>query len=80
MSRAATARRPTQAKQGLTGFEVMVRLGIHVPRGAPKDATDKFNATLRTTLKDPVVATRVAALDTDSCRMPSSRLKAWAAG
>lgn len=53
---------PTLAEQGLTGFQVVVWHGIYAPKGTPKEAVDKFGAALKATLKDPVIAQRLADL------------------
>lgn len=53
---------PTLAEQGLTGFQVVVWHGIYAPKGTPKEAVDKFGAAVRTALKDPAVAPRLAEL------------------
>ncbi len=53
---------PTLAEQGLKGFEVMVWHGVYAPKGTPKDATEKFGAALRSALKDPNFAARMAEL------------------
>ncbi|MET1115380.1 MAG: tripartite tricarboxylate transporter substrate-binding protein [Comamonas sp.] len=53
---------PTLAEQGLTGFQLVVWHGIYAPKGTPKEAIDKFGAALRTALKDPEVAKRMADL------------------
>ena len=63
---------PTLAEQGLKGFEVMVWHGIYAPKGTPKQAIEKFNAALRTALKDPVVAARLADLGAEP--VPDSKL------
>ena len=53
---------PTLAEQGLKGFEVVVWHGVYAPKGTPKEATEKFNAALRTALKDPNFVARMADL------------------
>ena len=53
---------PTLAEQGLKGFEVVVWHGIYAPKGTPKEATEKFNAAVRSALKDPTVMARMAEL------------------
>lgn len=53
---------PTLAEQGLSGFQVVVWHGIYAPKGTPKEAQDKFGAALKTALKDPAVAQRLADL------------------
>ena len=53
---------PTLAEQGLSAFQVVVWHGIYAPKGTPKDAVEKFGAALKTALKDPAVAQRLADL------------------
>jgi tripartite-type tricarboxylate transporter receptor subunit TctC len=53
---------PTLDEQGLKDFEVVVWHGIYVPRGTPREATEKLNEALRAALRDPVVASRFAEL------------------
>jgi tripartite-type tricarboxylate transporter receptor subunit TctC len=53
---------PTLDEQGLKDFEVVVWHGIYVPKGTPREATDKLNAALRAALRDPAVASRFAEL------------------
>lgn len=53
---------PTLDEMGLKGFQVVVWHGIYAPKGTPKDAIDKFGTALRTALKDPGVAQKLADL------------------
>ena len=53
---------PTLDEQGLKGFEVVVWHGVYAPKGTPREALDKLNASLRAALRDPDVATRLAEL------------------
>jgi tripartite-type tricarboxylate transporter receptor subunit TctC len=53
---------PTLDEQGLKDFEVVVWHGVYAPKGTPKDALDKLNAALRTSLKDAMVASKLAEL------------------
>ena len=53
---------PTLDEQGLKDFEVVVWHGVYVPRGTPREATEKLNEALRAALRDPVVASRFAEL------------------
>lgn len=53
---------PTLDEQGLKDFEVVVWHGIYVPKGTPREATDKLNEALRAALRDPAVASRFAEL------------------
>ena len=63
---------PTLAEQGLKGFEVVVWHGIYAPKGTPREALDKFNSAVRTALKDPQVAARLAELGAEN--VPDSKL------
>jgi tripartite-type tricarboxylate transporter receptor subunit TctC len=53
---------PTLDEQGLKDFEVVVWHGVYAPKGTPREALDKLNAALRASLKDPVVAGKLAEL------------------
>src|SRR4051812_5755472 len=53
---------PTLDEQGLKDFEVVVWHGVYAPKGTPKEALDKLNASLRSALKDPMVAGKLAEL------------------
>lgn len=53
---------PTLDEQGLKDFEVVVWHGVYAPKGTPKEALDKLNAALRTALKDPDLASKLAEL------------------
>ena len=71
---------PTLAEQGLKGFEVMVWHGIYAPKGTPKEATEKFNAAVRTALKDPVFMTRMAELGAEivpDAKLTPEGLRSW---
>ncbi len=52
----------TLAESGLKGFEVKVWHGIYTPHGTPPAVIDRLNGALRTALKDPAVAARLADL------------------
>ncbi|MFJ1259464.1 tripartite tricarboxylate transporter substrate-binding protein [Cupriavidus sp. CuC1] len=52
----------TLAESGLKGFEVKVWHGIYAPHGTPPAVIDRLNGALRTALKDPAVAARLADL------------------
>ena len=52
----------TLAESGIKGFEVKVWHGIYAPRGTPPAVIDRLNGALRTALKDPAVAARLADL------------------
>jgi tripartite-type tricarboxylate transporter receptor subunit TctC len=43
----------TLDSQGLKGFDLAVWHGMYAPKGTPKAATDKLNASLQAALKDP---------------------------
>lgn len=71
---------PTLAEQGLKGFEVMVWHGIYAPKGTPKEVTEKFAAALRTALKDPAVAARLAELGAENvpeAKLTPEGLRSW---
>ena len=71
---------PTLAEQGLKGFEVMVWHGIYGPKGTPREATEKFNAAVRTALKDPNVMARMAELGAEivpDAKLTPEGLRNW---
>ena len=71
---------PTLAEQGLKGFEVMVWHGIYAPKGTPKEATEKFNAAVRSALKDPTVMARMAELGAEivpDAKLTPEGLRSW---
>ena len=71
---------PTLAEQGLKGFEVVVWHGIYAPKGTPKDITEKFNAAVRTALKDPMVMARMAELGAEivpDAKLTPEGLRSW---
>ena len=71
---------PTLAEQGLAGFQVVVWHGVYAPKGTPKEAIDKFGAALRTALKDPSVAPRLAELGAvvpPDDKLTPAGLQAW---
>jgi len=53
---------PTAAESGLPGFDLAVWHGVYAPKGTPKAATDKLNASMQAALKDPAVVKRFADL------------------
>jgi tripartite-type tricarboxylate transporter receptor subunit TctC len=53
---------PTLDEQGLKDFEVVVWHGVYAPKGTPREALDKLNEALRTSLRDPSVASKFADL------------------
>jgi len=53
---------PTLQEGGLKGFEVKVWHGIYAPKGTPPAVIARLNGALRTALKDPAVAARLADL------------------
>lgn len=59
---AALPEAPTLAEQGLRDFEVVVWHGLYAPKGTSREALERLNGALRSALKDPVVATRLAEL------------------
>jgi tripartite-type tricarboxylate transporter receptor subunit TctC len=71
---------PTLSEQGLKGFEVVVWHGIYAPKGTPKEAIDKFGAALKTALKEPVVAQKLAELGAvvaDDAKLSPAGLQTW---
>ena len=73
---------PTLAEQGLKGFEVVVWHGIYAPKGTPKEAIDKFGASLKEALKDPTVAQRLdelGAVVVPEAKQSPAGLKTWLA-
>ena len=71
---------PTLNEGGLKGFEVVVWHGVYAPKGTPAAVIEKFNAALRTALKDPAFANRMtdlgAELVPDAKQTPEG-LKSW---
>lgn len=71
---------PTLAEQGLAGFELTVWHGVYAPKGTPKDAIAKFGAALKSALKDPAVAQRLAelgALVASDDKLSPAGLQSW---
>ena len=71
---------PTLHEQGLKDFEVVVWHGIYAPKGTPKPILDRVNAAVRTALKDPEVAARMAALGAEivpDSKLTSEGLQSW---
>jgi len=71
---------PTLAEQGLKDFQVVVWHGIYAPKGTPKEAVDKFGAALKTALKDPTVAQRLAELGAvvpSDAKLTPAGLQTW---
>lgn len=71
---------PTLAEQGLPGFQVVVWHGIYAPKGTPREAIDKFGAALKSTLKDPAMAQRLAELGAvvpGDDKLTPAGLKTW---
>jgi tripartite-type tricarboxylate transporter receptor subunit TctC len=50
---------PTVGEQGLPGFEFNSWYGVWAPKGTPRDITDKVNALLLETMRDPAVVSRL---------------------
>jgi tripartite-type tricarboxylate transporter receptor subunit TctC len=53
---------PTLGEGGLKDFEVIVWHGVYAPKGTPAAVVQKFGDALRTALKDPAFANRMADL------------------
>jgi tripartite-type tricarboxylate transporter receptor subunit TctC len=62
LTTAALSKLPTLDSQGLKGFNVSIWHGLYAPKGTPKAVTDKLNAALRVSLKDPDFVKRQEAL------------------
>ena len=58
----ALAKLPTLDESGLKGFNVTIWHAVYAPKGTPKAVLDKFNAALKTALKDPEFVKRQEAL------------------
>lgn len=63
---AAAPEIPTVDEAGLPGFHVQLWSGMWVPKGTPKEAIDKLNASLREALADPAVLKRMNDLGLDA--------------
>jgi tripartite-type tricarboxylate transporter receptor subunit TctC len=50
---------PTIGEQGLPGFEFNSWYGVWAPKGTPRDITEKVNALMQETLRDPAVVPRL---------------------
>jgi tripartite-type tricarboxylate transporter receptor subunit TctC len=71
---------PTLNEQGLKDFEVIVWHGIYAPKGTPKPIIDRVNAAVRTALKDPEVAKRMADLGAEiavDSKLSPEGLQTW---
>jgi len=59
---------------------VMVWHGVYAPKGTPKDTIDKLNAAIRSALKDPTVAARLAELGAEQvsdAKLTPDGLRSW---
>jgi tripartite-type tricarboxylate transporter receptor subunit TctC len=63
---------PTLDEGGLKDFEVVVWHGVYAPKGTPAAVIEKFGAAIRTAVKDPAFATRMADLGAE--QVPDSKL------
>jgi tripartite-type tricarboxylate transporter receptor subunit TctC len=73
---------PTLDEQGLKGFQVVVWHGIYAPKGAPKEATDKFAGALRAALKEPDVRAKLeelGAVIVPDAKLTPAGLQTWLA-
>ena len=71
---------PTLSEGGLKDFEVIVWHGIYAPKGTPAAVIERFNAALRTALKDPAFATRMTDLGAEMVseyKQSPEGLKTW---
>jgi tripartite-type tricarboxylate transporter receptor subunit TctC len=71
---------PTLSEGGLKDFEVIVWHGVYAPKGTPIAVVDKFNAALRTALKDPTFANRMIDLGAEivpDAKQTPEGLRSW---
>ena len=71
---------PTLAESGLKDFEVVVWHGVYAPKGTPKAMTEKFNAMIRASLKDPDVIKSLTDLGTEQVsdsKLTPAGLESW---
>jgi tripartite-type tricarboxylate transporter receptor subunit TctC len=71
---------PTLNEQGLKDFEVIVWHGIYAPKGTPRPIIERVNAAVRTALKDPEVAKRMADLGAEiavDSKLSPEGLQTW---
>ena len=71
---------PTLSEGGLKDFEVIVWHGVYAPKGTPAAVIEKFNAALRTALKDPAFANRMTDLGAEivpDAKQTPEGLKSW---
>jgi tripartite-type tricarboxylate transporter receptor subunit TctC len=52
---------PTIAESGYPGYEATTHVGLHVPRGTPRERIEKLNAALNTALKSKELQDRMTA-------------------
>ncbi|QCK85360.1 tripartite tricarboxylate transporter substrate binding protein [Phreatobacter aquaticus] len=50
---------PTMAESGLPGYEFNSWYGVWAPKGTPREISEKVNALIQETMRDPVVANRL---------------------
>jgi tripartite-type tricarboxylate transporter receptor subunit TctC len=50
---------PTMAEAGLPGFEFNSWYGIWAPKGTPREISEKVNALVQETMRDPAIASRL---------------------
>lgn len=71
---------PTLHEGGLKDFEVLVWHGVYAPKGTPKVAIERFNAAVKTALKEPDVARRMAELGAEvaaDAKLSPEGLQSW---
>jgi tripartite-type tricarboxylate transporter receptor subunit TctC len=71
---------PTLSEGGLKDFEVIVWHGVYAPKGTPAAVIEKFNAALRTALKDPAFANRMTELGAElvpDAKQTPEGLRSW---
>src|ERR1700704_1011794 len=50
---------PTMAESGLPGFEFNSWYGVWAPKGTPRDISEKINALVQETMRDPAIAAKL---------------------
>jgi tripartite-type tricarboxylate transporter receptor subunit TctC len=71
---------PTLDEGGLKDFEVIVWHGVYGPKGTPPAILEKFGNAMRTAIKDPAFATRMADLGAEAVpdsKLTSEGLRTW---
>jgi tripartite-type tricarboxylate transporter receptor subunit TctC len=50
---------PTMAESGLPGFEFNSWYGVWAPKGTPREISEKVNALVQETMRDPAIAAKL---------------------